>query len=252
MKSTVGRVLVHMGIDPRKVARLRRLPDFYRQKAAFRRLGGTVTHFFPILNDYSGSAGTAKGHYFHQDLLVASLIHQHNPQRHIDVGSRIDGFVAHVAAYREIEVLDIRAMPVGDHDNIKFRQADLMSPDGRAVADSVSCLHVVEHFGLGRYGDPIDPEGHVKGLQNLIRMVAPGGRLYVSLPIGMNDEVHFNAHRVFHPQTIMEFDVVKRGLKLLRFDFVTDDGALHRQASVSDAVNRTEYGCGIYTFQRTA
>lgn len=250
--SKVCRVLVHLGVDPRKSAGLRHLLTYHRQWSEFRRMGGKVTHHFPILTNYSSCAGTAKGHYFHQDLLVASLIHDHNPTRHIDVGSRIDGFVAHVAAFREIEVLDIRAMPPSDHDNIRFRQADLMSPDGEAVADSVSCLHVVEHFGLGRYGDVIDPEGHVRGLQNLIRMVSPGGRLYVSFPIGRKDEVHFNAHRVLHPETIMGFDFVKQGLKLLRFDHVTDDGALHKNTPVSDAVGRSEYGCGIYTFERTA
>jgi len=250
-KAKIGRALVHLGIDPRKVVALRHLPQYYRQKELFCRMGGTITCHFPILNNYSDSAGTAKGHYFHQDLLVASLIHQHKPKRHIDVGSRVDGFVAHVAAFREIEVLDIRAMPPSAHANIKFRRADLMSDAGAAVADSVSCLHVIEHFGLGRYGDDIDPEGHVKGLQNLIRMVQPNGRLYLSFPIGRRDEIHFNAHRVLHPQTLLDFDFVKRGLELVRFDYVTDDGALRTDAKVSDAADLCEYGCGIYTFRRS-
>ena len=127
--------------------------------------GGAVTHLFPILNEYKEQAGTATGHYFHQDLLVASLIHEVNPKRHIDVGSRIDGFVAHVAAFRTIEVLDFRPLISCGHKQIKFMQADLMSLGSHLfeITDSLSCLHALEHFGLGRYGDPINPNGHLIG-----------------------------------------------------------------------------------------
>ena len=61
-----------------------------------------------ILNEKFADSGIASGHYFHQDLLVARKIFQHNPQKHVDIGSRTDGFVAHVATFREIEVFDIR------------------------------------------------------------------------------------------------------------------------------------------------
>ena len=57
---------------------------------------------FPCLRDRYEAGGVASGHYFHQDLLVAQWLNAANPQRHIDVGSRVDGFVAHVAAFREI------------------------------------------------------------------------------------------------------------------------------------------------------
>ena len=64
-----------------------------------------------LLQDYSDNAGQNKGHYFHQDLLVAKMIYDTKPRRHIDIGSRLDGFVAHVASFREIEVFDIVAKP---------------------------------------------------------------------------------------------------------------------------------------------
>src|SRR5439155_9836158 len=94
--------------------------------------------------------------------------------------------VAHVATFREIDVLDIRTV----HDsipNMRFLRADLMATlpaELVGCADSASCLHALEHFGLGRYGDPIDYQGHIKGLLNLHRMLEPGGRLYLSVPIG--------------------------------------------------------------------
>lgn len=124
----------------------------------FIKLGGEISHRYPIWSDYRKQAGSSGGDYFHQDLLVAQLIHENKPQMHIDVGSRIDGFVAHVAAFRKIQVLDIRPLSPLGHVNIEFIQADLMKADNRLPrADSVSCLHAIEHFGLGRYGDPIDP-----------------------------------------------------------------------------------------------
>jgi hypothetical protein len=99
-----------LGVDPRRTLSLRFAGRYLSELAKFRRLGGNVTHIFPILSDYGENAGTAKGHYFHQDLLVASLICANNPDHHIDIGSRIDGFVAHVAAFRKIEVFDVRPL----------------------------------------------------------------------------------------------------------------------------------------------
>jgi Caenorhabditis protein of unknown function, DUF268 len=96
------------------------------------------------------------------------------------IGSRIDGFVAHVALFREIEVLDIRPMRE-QIPNIVFRQVDFMREDQPLAdyCDSVSCLHALEHFGLGRYGDPVDRDGHLRGFRNLRRILQ--GRHVLSL-----------------------------------------------------------------------
>lgn len=214
----------------------------------FTQAGGVVTHLYPILNEYKEQAGTATGHYFHQDLLVASLIHESNPERHIDVGSRIDGFVAHVAAFRAIEVLDFRPLTSCGHKQIKFMQADLMSIDKHLyeITDSLSCLHALEHFGLGRYGDPVNPDGHMKGFINLHKMLKHGGKLYISFPIGVNS-VYFNAHRVFEPREILSWS---NGLFTLeRFDYVDDQGDLHQNQSLEN-VPSFNYGCGIYTMKK--
>ena len=144
----------------------------------------TITREFRFLSDYADTAGTVNGHYFHQDLLVARLIHDQNPKRHIDIASRVDGFVAHVASYREIEVVDVRPLPKSEHENITFRQADLMNPQDLGQTDSLSCLHAIEQFGLGHYTDPSAINGHIKGITNLVSLVSKGGRLYISFPIG--------------------------------------------------------------------
>src|SRR5580698_4842982 len=202
---------------------------------------------YPCLDDRSDNAGTAKGHYFHQDLLVARRIFANAPRLHIDVGSRVDWFVAHVAAYREIEVFDVRPL-TSNIPNVRFKQVDLMVPLSRALegyCDSVSCLHALEHFGLGRYGDTVDFEGHLKGLANLKGVLAKGGKLYLSVPIGPQ-RIEFNAHRVFAVSTLL--DLVS-DMRVDRFSYVDDKGDLHENAALTkDAVANNfgcRYGCGI-------
>ena len=125
-----------------------------------------------------------------------------------------------------------------------------MHPQNLGETDSLSCLHAIEHFGLGRYTDPIDIDGHNKGISNLVNLVSLGGRLYISFPIGKTDEIHFNAHRVFHPLTIFKHPSIEKCMKLVRFDYVDDDGDLHLDENVSEVESETRFGCGIYTFEK--
>jgi hypothetical protein len=153
-----------------------------------------------------------------------------------------------VAAFREIEVIDIRPLVLAGHPNIRFVQGNLMAldPSLHESCDSLSCLHAIEHFGLGRYGDPIDPQGHLTGFRNLVRMLKPGGTLYIGFPIG-ESAVHFNAHRVFAPTEVLGWAADQ--LTLQRFDYVDDAGDLHVQQSPQQAP-KLDYGCGIYTFRK--
>lgn len=231
---------------------VRYLPMYLAHRRQFIAKGGRVDQLFPILQDFSDNAGNARGHYFHQDLLVSALIHEARPTRHIDVGSRIDGFVAHVAAFREIEVVDVRPLADSGHRNIRFLRADLMDERNapKEIADSVSCLHAIEHFGMGRYSEPIDPDGHLKGFVNLVRMLKPGGTLYISFPIAAQTHTCFNAHRVFEAKEILTWPTGGRKLELLRFDHVDDAGELHHDVDLSAARLSPKYGCGIYVFRK--
>ena len=224
---------------------------YYRDKRRWVSFGGVITRRHIRIKDFSAKAGEDRGHYFHQDLLVARLVHDHKPKRHIDIGSRVDGFVAHVASFRQIEVFDIRPLGESVHKNIVFRQADLMNSDLDEKTDSLSCLHAIEHFGLGRYSDPIDVNGHTRGISNLVRLIEQGGRLYISFPIGIADQVHFNAHRVFHPESILDHPDIREQMTLVRFDFVDDDGDLHMNSPIASAVGKVRLGCGIYTFEKS-
>ncbi|NEP77042.1 MAG: DUF268 domain-containing protein [Okeania sp. SIO3B3] len=179
---------------------------------------------YPMHADYYAQSGVAQDHYLHQDLLAAQKIFKQNPDRYVNVGSRLAGPVSHVAASRPIKAFDIRPQTAAI-PNIIFEQADLMSDDSSldGICDSLSYLHALEHFGLGRYNDPVDSDGHIKGLQNLTKLLSSGGTFYLSVPIGP-ERVEYNAHRVFNPQTII--DLCTPGLKLFSFHYADDNGDL--------------------------
>ena len=229
---------------------------YLKQKKEWRKQGGKIHRLQRILTDYEDSAGVAEGGYFHQDLLVATFIAEKKPKKHIDVGSRIDGFVAHVASYREIEVYDIRPLPKTPHKNIKFIQKDIMKPQSFPQTDSLSCLHTLEHFGLGRYGDSVHVDGHIQALKNLISLLETNGTLYLSFPICAYDEVHFNAQRVFHPLSIPNLPIAQC-LKMERFDYVDRAGKLHLNMNINHVVDEIARShkprkprVGIYTFRK--
>ena len=242
--------LKSFGFDLRKVINLRYYNKFRKQKKEWIRQGGRITHHHMKLSNYFGSAGTAKGQYFHQDLIVAKYVYLHNPIRHLDIASRVDGFVAHVAAFREIEVADIRPLSQSEHDNIKFVQADLINSQSLGLTDSLSCLHAIEHFGLGRYNDPIDINGHIKGITNLVNLLKKKGRFYISFPISSKEEIHFNAGRVLNPTFILSHESIKDKMQFIRFDYVDDKGDLHLNTSIQKVEKNISLGCGIYTFEK--
>ena len=196
----------------------------------------------------TGGGNSGRGHYFFQDLWAARHIYRANPKRHIDVGSRVDGFIAHVAVFREIEIIDIR--PVDEIANVKSLVADFMQPNMpyEAICDSASSLSVVEHFGLGRYGDPIDINGAMQGMINLHRLLKPGGTLYFSVPIGPLSIV-FNAHRVFSLDYLLR-EMFRGRFRLDEFSFVDDAGFLHENILLTDEVIKTNagcsFGCGLF------
>jgi SAM-dependent methyltransferase len=201
---------------------------------------------FPVLGDRSAAAGADNGHYFLQDLHVARLIRDAAPERHLDIGSRIDGFVAHLLMFRDVDVLDVRPLHT-TVDGLRFIQGnatDLRPFDDESIP-SLSCLHALEHFGLGRYGDPVDPGSPRRALEEFTRVLAPSGRLYLSVPIGW-PRVEFDAHRVFDPASVPQ---LASGLELIRFDAIDDSGRLEIETSPS-LYSGADYSLGIYVFEK--
>jgi len=248
-----------LGFYPRRVIKnIQAIPWYLRTRKKFlkqTRIGANdfpLSGYYPCLTDKDEEGGIASGHYFHQDLLVSQEVFKRSPQRHVDIGSRINGFVAQVASYREIEVMDIRNL-TSDIPNLKFVQADCMvqNSDYENYSDSVSSLHAIEHFGLGRYGDTIDIEGHLKGLDFIYRMLKPDGIFYFSVPIGQQ-RVEFNAHRVF--SIVYLLGLFKDKYTIESFSYVDDKGDLHKNASLTNEnINNNfncTYGCGIFILRK--
>jgi hypothetical protein len=249
-----------IGFNPyRFVYFLRRLPSFWRDYKKLKKQSENSSLHFPFysfspnLFDKQKGSGIASGHYFHQDLYAASKIYHQNPERHIDVGSRIDGFVAHVATFREIEVADLREL-TSDSENISYFKLDIMDEipeEYRECTDSLSCLHVLEHLGLGRYGDDLQWDGYVTGFINLTNMLKSGGILYFSTPIGFQ-RVEFNAHRVFDLQTLL--DLCAKNYNILEFSYVDDSGNMNKDVELREEdINNNfscNYGCGIFQMQK--
>lgn len=247
------------GFDPRKTLSgfrgifwyfgdLSRVKRQLRKQSDFR-----ISRLYPILFDKYDQAGIMKGHYFHQDLLIAKKIYKNNPETHVDIGSRTDGFVAHVAVYREIEVFDIRAIE-SKVENVLFKQADLSAEkfELQNYTDSISSLHAIEHFGLGRYGDPININGHLTAIDNIWKCLKTGGTFYFSTPIGPQ-RIEFNAHRVFSVSYLLQ--IFDGRFEVSSFSYVNDDGDLIIDVSIDKLYEQNEnfgctYGCGIFVLKK--
>ena len=219
-------------------------------------LGGSVSTFgcdYPVINEFNSNAGVATGHYYHQDLLIANKIFRARPNNHLDIGSRIDGFISHLLSFEQrITIGDIRPAQIKS-PYVSFTRLDLTSDSLEAINqnwESISCLHAIEHMGLGRYGDPIDATGHYKAVRNLSNLLGPSGTLYLSHPTSFLSRIEYNAHRVISLAEIKSiFEQV--GLKIRSLAIVDDCGDIVpdiRPAHIDYTNNYgLQYGCAIWT-----
>lgn len=160
---------------------------------------------WPSIEEKYANAGTVNN-YFWQDLWAARLIYKNMPQEHYDIGSRLDGFIAHVLCFGiPVKMIDIRPFPT-EIEGLEtiVDDATFLKEFADNSIESLSALCSLEHFGLGRYGDPIDPEACFICFENIQRKIKRGGgKLYLAVPVG-RERVEFNAHRIFYPSTIID------------------------------------------------
>jgi SAM-dependent methyltransferase len=234
-------------VDWRRLVSLRYLPRYVADWLAFRRQAGSwsvkASDSYPCLADRLPTT-PFDPHYFYQGNWLARRLAGEKPPQHVDIGSSVLTMGV-LSAHVPTIFVDYRPLVVRQ-SGLNCVAADILRlPFADRSVASLSCLHVIEHIGLGRYGDPINAEGVRLAAEELQRLVAHGGKLYLSTPIG-RERVCFNAHRVFAPATILSFFPQ---LQLTHFSYVSDDGTLHENASAAQ-VPQLDYGCGFFEFRR--
>jgi hypothetical protein len=206
------------------------------------------TDLQPCYNDAAGYA-TFDRHYIFHTAWAARVLAETTPSEHIDISSSLY-FVANVSAFIPIRFYDYRPAQL-ELSNLTSHHGDLVHlPFDSGSVHSLSCMHVLEHVGLGRYGDPLDYDGDLKAATELQRVMRPGGQLLIALPIGRRARIQFNAHRIYTFALVME---MFRGMHLREFALIQDDhrgGGLIRRASPALA-DEQSYGCGCFHFVRS-
>ena len=186
-------------------------------------------------------------HYVFHTAWAARILARTHPSQHVDIGSLLY-FSALVSAFVPIKFYDYRpaSLPLS---NLQSGGADLLSlPFPDASVSSLSCMHVVEHIGLGRYGDPLDPDGDLKAMAQLKRVLAHNGDLLFVVPVG-KPKILFNAHRIYSYDQILDYF---KELQLIEFALIPDNdaqGGLLEDAA-REMANTQTYGCGCFWFKK--
>jgi SAM-dependent methyltransferase len=156
---------------------------------------------YPCLDDWTTTT-IIEPTYFYQDSWAFERIVLENPSQHVDIGSH-HKYVALLSKVVPLTMVDIR--PLSCYlDSIKFIQGSILDiPFPDQSIESLSSLCVVEHIGLGRYGDPLDPNGSINACKELARVIKTGGSLYLSVPIERFPKTYFNAHRSFDEEAFL-------------------------------------------------
>ena len=202
-----------------------------------------LADLYPQIHDRT-AATAFDSHYFHQDVWAARLIAEAAPDEHVDVGSRVD-YVGFLTSITNVTFVDIRPLEVDIEGLTPIAGSILDLPFAAGSLKSISSLHVAEHVGLGRYGDPLNPEGTREAAAELQRVVAPGGQLLFSLPVG-RPRTCFNAHRIHAPDGVLG---MFPELELVEFAGVDDAGRFRRHRQLEELATQN-YACGLFRLTR--
>ena len=231
--------------DPHRLGSFALLPKFLVELKRYRALTTDESvdwsDVYPCLSDRVGQT-PFDPHYFYQGAWLARCLALTKPRFHVDIGSSVT-MLSVLAAGTPIVFLDYRPLVTQIRGFRCVCGTATQLPFADNTISSLSSLHVIEHIGLGRYGDPLDPYGSKQAAAELVRVLEPGGHLFLSVPVG-RERVCFNAHRVFAPRTILS---CAQGVRLETFSLIDDAGRFQERVAIEAAAD-LEYGCGLFEF----
>ena len=243
--SLPGKMVLKARIFLQRRAELRVFKTEFRQfsKASDGRFELNWKEAVPYLGDKTTYTGF-DAHYIYHPAWAARVVKKINPAFHIDISSTLH-FCTQLSAFIPVRFYDYRPAML-ELDNLTSEKADLTNLflESNSV-ESLSCMHTVEHIGLGRYGDPIDPSADLKAINELKRVVKPGGSLLFVVPVG-KARIIFNGHRIYNARSV---ENAFSGFKLEDFSLVTDDARFSQGADLKEA-DRQKYGCGCFWFKK--
>jgi len=224
-----------------------RYAGFIKDLITYSRLKGAERVRFldilPRIHEKTQTTGFDR-HYFYQDIWAAQKIYKSKIGYHIDVASRAI-FAGLLTSFTKVAFIDIRPLEV-KLENFESIKGDILAlPFKDNSVQSLSCLSVAEHIGLGRYGDKLNPLGTKEACRELSRVLAPGGNLYFSVPVG-KPRLCFNGMRIHSPEQIIEYF---NNLKLIEFSGIDDNGNFTRNIDI-DILKNSIYACGLFWFKK--
>lgn len=197
---------------------------------------------YACLNDATTETGY-DSHYLYHTAWAARILSRVRPSIHRDISSCLR-FVSLVSAFIPIQFYDYRPASL-NLDGLTSYKGDLMNlPFADGSIESISCMHVIEHIGLERYGDSFDPQGDLKAINELKRVVMPNGTLLIVVPLGENPQIQYNAHRIYSLQQVLDYF---KGFELADFSYIDDAGTFHSPAKPEHTQGQI-YGCGCFHF----
>ena len=233
------------GLGFRWLGGLVRMAGFAREFRSFRRLNaGTPfalrgSDILPCLSDRTTTT-PVEPTYFLQDAWFARRMAEQRPLSHVDVGSSAKS-MALIAQFVPVTLVDIRPVEI-ELERFSFLAGSILAlpfADGSQL--SLSSLCVIEHIGLGRYGDPFDARGSEKAAAELCRVLARGGQLYVTVPVDAVCRIYFNAHRAFTRDYLLS---LFPGLELVAESYI------YGRAYAPAYAPERGFGTGLYHFRR--
>ncbi len=243
-----GSVFVYMNLR-RLFALSWFISDYFKLKKALQsdhRFSLSLNNLKPVLIDKTNTT-QFEPHYVYHPAWAARIVAKTNPEKHVDISSMLQ-FSTIVSAFVPVDFYDYRPanLKLSGHISQQADLTDMHFPSN--TIKSLSCMHTLEHIGLGRYGDPIDPQGDVKSASELARVLAPGGSFIFVTPVGKS-KLEFNAHRIYsYEQVLAMFPT----LKLVEFSLVPDN---FREVGFIENANPAivkdqDWGCGCFHFTK--